>query len=230
MKSKKSKNTIIILLIIIIVILATLVVLLATDKLTFNNDEKDQINDIDDSQNENNTNDDNGKLTENEAITILKTNYNDDVRYIFNEAITYCGETEDGSNLTLNGFTYLKSSSYNSLEELENFLKNYMTDTLLKSTNYNRTIVVNDNTVSSYYEQDGSLYCNGWNKGGNLDLINYNEEESTFTITNITLESFDATIDAVYYSADNSKTVKKINVSVIKQNNKWLLNSYDEVN
>ena len=104
-----------------------------------------------------------------------------------------------------------------------------MTDTLLKSTNYNKTITIDGNTVSSYYEQNGSLYCNGWNKGGNIYLEKYNENESSFEITNITVESFNAKINAVYYDHDNTtKTIKQINVSVIKQNDKWLLNSYEE--
>ena len=236
MKKDKSKNIIIVLLIVIIIILITLVVLFATDTITFNKkvDSNDQFEDTTSENTENessNSKDTNTMLTNDEAIAILKNDYNDAVRHIFNEAVSYCGEvsTETNSSLSLNGFTYSKSASYNSFEELENYLKNYMTDTLLKSTNYNKTITIDGNTVSSYYEQNGSLYCNGWNKGGNIYLEKYNENESSFEITNITVESFNAKINAVYYDHDNTtKTIKQINVSVIKQNDKWLLNSYEE--
>ena len=173
------------------------------------------------------------KLTKAEAEQILKELYNDAVRHIFNESVSYCGDyaTGDNTTITLNGFSYSKSSTFKTFKELDNYLKNYMTESLLKSSGYNDSYVEDGVTIGSYYEKDGSLYCNGWNKGGNIELEHYLINESTFVATKINDNSFDGSINAVYSDFENNnKTTLKIKVSVVKQNDKWLLNSYKEDN
>ena len=104
-----------------------------------------------------------------------------------------------------------------------------MTEKLLASSNYNSSTVLDGKTIYSYYEKNGNLYCNSWGKGSNLGLSNYLVDESNFYISNITENMFDGLIYAVYSDANNSnKTTKIIKVSVVKQNNNWLLNTYEE--
>lgn len=228
----KSKNVVIFLLILIILILGILVFLFATGTLTFNS----QANSSDSLEGNTYNGEENlveQKLTTEEAISILKSDYNDAVRHILNETVSYCGEyaTGDNTSLTLNGFLYEKSSIYHSFEELDNDLKNYVTEELLKSLDsYNKEVDDgNGNTIGSYYEKNGNLYCNTWNKGGNLNLEYYNEEESIFEILSIEENLFNAKINAVYYdTTKTTKTIKNIEVSVIKNGDKWLVNSYQE--
>ena len=225
---EKNKSGVIALLVVIIVILLTLVVLLATGTISFKNNTNNDSNQNSSNITENAAND---TMTSSEAENILKDLYNDAVRHIYNEGVSYCGTYATGENVTLslNGFPYTKSATFNSFIELENYLKQYMTESLLASSNYNRSTTFEGTTITSYYEKDGSLYCNGWNKGGNVNLANYLVDESTFTATNITENSFDGTIKAVYNDINNSnKTTKTIKVSVVKQNDKWLLNTYEE--
>ena len=190
-------------------------------------------NSVDNNQNSNGITDNNNNLiTNNEAESILKNLYNDAVRHIYNEGVSYCGTYATGDNVTLslNGFSYTKSATFNNFAELENYLKGYMTDSLLASSNYNKSTTFEGTTINSYYEKDGSLYCNGWNKGGNMSLANYLVNESTFTASNVTENSFDGVINAVYSDFDNNnKTTKSIKVSVVKENNSWLLNTYEEL-
>lgn len=105
-----------------------------------------------------------------------------------------------------------------------------MTDNLLSTSNYNKSTTINGVEVNTYYEKDGNLYCNTWNKGGDINLSYYEESESTFEITNIEDNSFTAIINAVYYDdTKTNKTTKKINVSITNNNDLWLIDSYEEV-
>lgn len=228
MEQEKNNNKgVIVLLVVIIVILALLCILFATGTISL------KSNSVDNNQNSNGITDNNNNLiTNNEAESILKNLYNDAVRHIYNEGVSYCGTYATGDNVTLslNGFSYTKSATFNNFAELENYLKGYMTDSLLASSNYNKSTTFEGTTINSYYEKDGSLYCNGWNKGGNMSLANYLVNESTFTASNITENSFDGVINAVYSDFDNNnKTTKSIKVSVVKENNSWLLNTYEEL-
>ncbi len=227
MKGDNRKNIIIGLLLGIIIILIALIVLLATGTISF------KSNDVDNNETNENVTDNHQTIIINSsaAEAILKNLYNDAVRHIYNQGVSYCGEyaTGDNTTLSLNGFSYMKSATFNSFSELEKYLKGYMTETLLASSNYNKTIESEGTTIKSYYETDGSLYCNNWNKGGNMDLTNYLINESSFEVSNITENSFDGTIRAVYSDVNNNdKTTKTIKVSVVKQNNIWLLNTYKE--
>jgi hypothetical protein len=226
MKQEKNNKGVVALLVVIIVFLLALVILLATGTVSF------RFNSVDNNQNSNGITDNNNLITNNEAESILKNLYNDAVRHIYNEGVSYCGTYATGDNVTLslNGFSYTKSATFNNFAELENYLKGYMTDSLLASSNYNKSTTFEGTTINSYYEKDGSLYCNGWNKGGNMSLANYLVNESTFTASNITENSFDGVINAVYSDFDNNnKTTKSIKVSVVKENNSWLLNTYEEL-
>lgn len=224
---EKEKNNIS--LYVIIVILSIITICLAGyivyDKLL--NDKETPINNNNNESIENNniTN----VITNTEAETILKNLYNDAIRHIYNEQTAYCGESTN-ETISLNGFTYKKSTTFNNLNELENYLKKYMTTNLLLNSNYNKKITIDENTITSYYEKEGNLYCNNWNKGGNILLENYLIDESSFNISNITKNSFDGTIIAVYKDNNSNKTTKKIKTNVIKENDNWLLNAYEEQN
>ena len=214
----KNKSLIISFLMFIIIILITLTIILIMNNIKLNENIKEINNETE-------------KLNEWEAILILKANYNDAVRHIFNEGVSYCGLTDAGTNLYLNGFSYYKSVTYNTFEELREYLKQYMSDELLATSRFNHTYNMDGVEISSYIEKDGNLYCNFWNKGGNMLLVYYSEAETSFEITNIEDDSFDAIINAVYHSVDkNYRTVLKIKVSVIKQNDKWVLDTYEELN
>lgn len=213
---KKYKVTIVLL---VIIILLTLVIFFATDTISLNSKEKDIQND------------NNALITNNEGEDILKDLYNDATRELYNQTVSYCGEyaSGDDTTLTIDGFLYRKSATFNSFVELESYLKGFMTDSLISKSKLYESENINDNYVTSYYEKDGNLYCNSWNKGGNLELEYYFIDESTFTVSNIKKDSFDGIINAVYSDFNNiNKTIKSIKVSVVKQNNKWLLNSYKE--
>lgn len=217
---KDSKNVIIISLTFIIIILIALVILFTTNTISFNN--KNNIGNPD-----NNT----SKLTNEEAMTILKNSYNSTVRHIFNEGVSYCGDYATGPDTTisLNDSIYSKSATFSSFSELDSYVKKYLTEELLSTTRYNQSITINGQRVNSYYEKDNSLYCNNWDKGSNMLLSIYSETESNFTITTINENSFSGTINAVYYDTNNeNKTVLNINVTLINQNNNWLIDSYKE--
>lgn len=208
----------------IIIMLLVFVGLFATGTISF---KSTTTSDNGQTSESNETNESSNKLTESEAITIIKDLYNEDIRYIFNEKVSYCGDKSDDS-ISSNGFTYYKSSKFHTFNELKEHLENYMTESLLNSTSYNYSTVIDGNTITSYIEKDGNLYCNAWNKGGNVERTNYSADESTFKISNIDENSIDADIIAVYNWDGTRKNNLQIKVTAVKQNNKWLLNTYKE--
>ena len=217
----KNKGTLVGILIGIIIMLLVFIGLFMSGTISFkettNNDEIDN----------NQTNNINNKLTEDEAINIIKNLYNQDVRYLFNERVSYCGDYSEES-INLNGFIYYKSTKFKSFKELKEHLLKYMTESLLNNTSYNYSTTINGNTITSYYEKDGNLYCNSWAKGSNIERTNYSIDDSTFAVSNISENSFNADIKAVYIWDGNRKVTVPIKAGIVKENNKWLLNTYQE--
>lgn len=172
------------------------------------------------------------ELSNDEALTILKISYNDIVRHIFNEGVAFCGEYDEGekSKIKLNGFLYLKSATFNSFNELDSYVKKYLTENLLSTTRYNNSASFDETTIDSYYEKGGKLYCNTWNKGSNMLLASYSESDSKYEIQSINNnDSFVGIIDAVYFTEDNVQTNIKIKLTIINQNDNWLIDSYEEI-
>lgn len=219
MEERKSSKALIVVLSVIIVLLSTLVILLGTGVISFKKSSTNTTKNTDVVKKE--------EFTKENAESKLKELYGDAVRGIFNEKVAFCG-SYDNESVEVNGYSYKKSSTFKSFDELDKYVKKYMTEDLLATTDYNKKVTL-DTTITSYYGKDGSLYCNNWNKGGNPELAKFLSDESTYTVSNLTEDSFDGTISAVYSNDANTvKTTKNIKVSVIKQNNNWLINSYVE--
>lgn len=171
-------------------------------------------------------------LTDEEALNTLKTDYSDAIRYILNEDTTYCGTlaTEGKTTLDINGYTYQKSASFNTYEDLEKYVKQYATDNFLAKADFNHQTKVNGQNIVSYYKSGGNLYCNTWKKDKNLLLVNYAEEESTFEIIRNNKNSFKVKATVIYYNNDRSiKTPIEYEFKVIKQANNWLLDDYKKL-
>lgn len=171
-------------------------------------------------------------LTDEEALTTLKTNYNNAIRYILNEKTSYCGTlaTEGQTTLDINGYTYQKSADFNSYTDIEKYIKQFATDNFLKKADFNHKTTVNGQNINSYYESGGNLYCNTWKKDKNLLLANYAEEESTFEMIRNNANSFKFKVTSIYYNNDRTiKTPVEYEFKVIKQKNNWLLDDYKKL-
>lgn len=222
---------------IVIIILLIIIITLSINNNSCNKKLKDYIDkthgiDISDLIEEEEEIDTPPTLTDEEALNTLKTDYNDAIRYILNEDITYCGTlaTEGKTTLDINGYTYQKSADFNNYEEVEKNVKQYATDKFLEKAGFNHQTTVNGQNIKSYYESGGNLYCNTWKKDKNQLLTIYNEEESSFEIIRNNKNSFKAQITAIYYNNERTiKTPAKYEVKVVKQKNKWLLDEYTKL-
>lgn len=173
-------------------------------------------------------------LSDEDKINIVKSLYEEAaVRHIFNETVSYCGEVsmEENNSKTVSNFIYYKSETFHSFLELDNHVKKFMTEELLANTNYNNS----SDEVNSYYEEDENLYCNYWNKGGNISRNKFIPTDTTYELVNSSDTLIEAKINAVYSSSlseeekDEDKTNVNIEVEIIKVNDNWLINSYEEV-
>lgn len=241
-QEKNKKTTIIItILVIIILILGILVGLLATDTISFtkiNNDtKKTNTKEEDKKDNKEDKEEENKLLTNDEAKEVIKKSYNKAISDFF-DAITYCGNitntTDEESQYFYNkyGNFFIKSAQFKTFKELDNYLKQYATQKLLnenKRYKLNSTNPETGEVIPSYVEKDGYLYCNTWNKGG-PGIGEYQENESTFEVNNITEKSITGKIYAAYYDKfNNINNTLTIEVEVIKENDKWLLNHYKQI-
>lgn len=139
---------------------------------------------------------------------------------------TYCGN-KGSSDITKGNYYYSISKSYKTLNELKNQLNSVMTKEI-----YNKYFL-NDN--DKYIEQDGNLYCAYLGADGLV--IHFSSEDSinkldnlTYSISNKTTNSFDATLSFTYSSEIEGVTNKeyKYTSSFIKENDTWLVNSFEE--
>lgn len=243
MKEKKTTKIIIVVLVIIILILAVLVGLLATDTISFTKEANNNNHQTNTKEDEKENKQEAKLLTNDEAQEVIKKSYNKTIRDFFN-VTTYCGEyatmSETESQYFPNkygmsyGFNYVKSANFKSFKELDDYLKQYATQNLLNDNDrYNKTNNITSpetgEIVPTYVEKDGALYCNSWGKGG-PGIGDYQENESRFEVSNVAKELITGKIYAVYYDQiSNTKNTLTIEVEVIKENDKWLLNHYKQV-
>ena len=213
----KNKSTII-LVIILVIILASLSILFATGILNFSNktDNDSNLNN-NNSNNEQNTN----ILSENEAIEIGKKLY-DKTTEIYSVWVLfpYCGYdiTSDTIDLNIenlgnydNGNSEYYESEFTSLDELRDYLKNYLSEDIIND-NVKESYQLNGETYYKYVTdtsllsstdphysyvdyvlKDNKLYCRhqsgkGWLNTKYLDeyslnVSNIDENKITFTVT-----------------------------------------------
>ena len=238
MKKDKIKNIIIISLSVIVIILIIFIIMILnsniyrTENVDMSKNENKEENSLTDAEikEETNNNIDNGKTNEEININIfkeyfesLKTNYS--IARTFFDNFMYCGtysENFDRKGIVINNTLYTLSEQFTTFKELKSYLNNYMTDNTLNS----KWSLFKE----FYYEKDNSLYCNTGNKGSNINKITFLEEESIFKINNIEEEKIEAEIYAVYLDIGNDKTYSKVNITMIKEEDNWLIDYYEEIN
>lgn len=269
MEKKKTTNIIITILVIIIIALGALVGLLATGTISFNkevnnNSHKTNTKEKKDKEKEENkeTNKEENKLlTNDEAIDLVKYKYNEDVK-TFHDRYTFCNKNSEKDNSTSNSYFFVNttpsivSSSFHSIKELKNYLRNYLTENAINKSNKLTVITKADNPsindeqtfyqkaetiraesqnkkTGKYCEVDGKLYCdygNIYGKGGpNLKYYQVNIE-SSINISNITNTSFEALVVESYRDYEvTQKTVITTKLTFTKEGSNWLIDSYEKV-
>ena len=228
MEKQDNNKGVIALLVVIIVILAILCIMFATGTIslntrTTNNNEQTTGNNqtnINENQQTNNSNYDAEAIAKEKMPTVLSFVKQESGIY------TYCGN-KDSSDLTKGNYYYSISKNYKTLNELKNYLNSVMTKEI-----YDKYFL---NDSDKYIEQDGNLYCA--HVGADGLAIHFSSEESinkldnlTYSISNKTTNSFDATLSFIYSSEIEGITNKeyKYTASFIKENDNWLINSFSE--
>ena len=171
--------------------------------------------------NGNSSNESSNKITESEALNILKSRVDFAEKY-FTTFSNPCGEgaETDLSIQPKDGHHYYKSKQYNSFSQLNSSLLEYMSQEVINL----RTQFTKEN----YLEQNGNLYCMDLAGGS---LVTYQLEKTEYTITNITNNSITANVISYVESGDASMTeynVKRnISVELTKNGNNWQITKYE---
>ena len=161
-------------------------------------------------QEENNNNNNKG-ISEEEIKEIFKFVYS-----YYELPIVYCGKT-DNTLVQIYGATRKASTEFTTYEEMLNSLKKYMsTDVIVDKSAFAAT------TKEYYLEQDDKLYCEETYKGYPYGLGNI---ELEITIQNENKVDCIATMELTDMS--NNKTYDKVNITLEKINNNWIITSYD---
>lgn len=229
---KKNNNGILIgVLIGIIIMLLVFVGLFATNTISFNTKETFTSNQTkeDTLNNKENNIELNKELTNEEAISIVKER----VEKVFEYAhfmSAYCGETEitypedinnyDKEKFIVEGYITYYVSKYKNKEELNNYMKTFMNDEVIKK--YSKEGAY---TVDTYKEQNGHLYCLNSNKdcGTYLDI-----NQSNFTIKNLSKDTISVTGKIKTGSCGETEEYLTVSVEIAKDNNNWIVTKYEE--
>ena len=232
--NKKNNGVIIGLLIGIIIMLVAFIALFATNTISFTS--KATTNESGTTNTE-----ENNTLSNDEAISVVKNIFsNSTVQYLLDEPkITYCNtetkiysEEELGIEYKWNG--YQKCTDYKSYEELSNYFKSFFTEEYYNNTisKYNyvkQSNKMSDGSISyNYYEKDGSLYAAITGKGSDVLKDNFQENKSTCEINELSENSITATINAIWFSGIEGDYSEKVKMTLKKNNDKWLIDSYQK--
>ena len=208
MENEKSKHNS---LVVVIVILALLVLALGGyivyDKVL--NNKETPIS-------SNNTNENNSDNFD--ALSIVKTNFKKMIPFVHSVG-PYCGERNTNDYIEEDSIRW-ELSSYSNKNELNNYLKSFMTDEVIsKYTNSNYTLDL-------YKEQNGKLYCLNPNKGSDF---RYSEDKISYKVINTTDDSISSviTFDVESYGYTYNYVLP---MELIKNSNgNWLVSSYFEI-
>lgn len=228
-RKKKKSNVGTIIMIIVIVLLSVFVYLLVTKKIDFSNKNDDLIEDntnID--NNENNDDDKNNKtISKEEAITISKEkmpvmiSLANQKRGLYG----YCGEfDEDADYLTVGNNTYDLSSKFKSIDEIKNYLSDYISDDL-----------INEYFDKDRYQEKGNkLYCMVAHKGVDLAYLRnenmINSRNIQYSVLNLGSDSFDVEVVISYYSVGDSTPSNLLTISskIKKIDDKYIVTKYSD--
>lgn len=131
----------------------------------------------------------------------------------------YCGENEIITDINDEMHMYHLSTEYSTYNEMLNDLKKYMSMEVISKGNFAST------NKDFYVEKDGKLYCVEQYKGypygrGEIDIEITSKNENTIAGL--------ATMELTDMS--NNKTYDKVNITLEKNNDNWIVTSYEKQN
>lgn len=159
--------------------------------------------------------------------------------YSFQTSWVFCGENMKWGNkedyiqnpdFEYEYHMYDVSQDFKSINELNNYLKSYLTDELIKKYyqtesgiyEYKDGKYVNE----IYLEKDGKLYCKNSNK--DHGYVDYDKDNSTYNLVESNENSAVVTA-TIGYKAKGDETVvniDKLQYEIVKSNNNWVLKSF----
>ena len=155
------------------------------------------------------------------ALSIVKTNFKKMIQFMHSVG-PYCGERNKNDYIVDPEEISIRweLSSYSNMNELNNYLKSFMTDSVI-------SIYTNSNYIYDLYkEQNGKLYCLSPNKA--VDF-RYSDDKISYKIINTTDESISAVItfdvESFGYTYNYVSPIELIKNS----NGNWLVSSYFEI-
>ena len=129
----------------------------------------------------------------------------------------YCGEYESITDINDAMDMYRLSKEYTTYNELMNDLKKYMSSDVISKGRFSSSY------KEHYVEKEGKLYCEETYKGylysrGNIEVEITSQTENKVTCL--------ATMELTDMS--NIKTYDKVNITLEKDNNNWIITSYEK--
>ena len=156
------------------------------------------------------------ELNYNEIYTEVKNKFDFAFNY-FESVISYCGEHQSSDRtIEATGANYNVSTQFNTYNEMYNYLRSYMSDNVITSK---KTFTIDK---KNYLEEDGKLYCATFNKGGI-----YTYGDSTLEIESIEDNKIIANAVKELIDPQNTKSYKKITLTLENDNNNYIITSYE---
>lgn len=133
-----------------------------------------------------------------------------------NLVFAYCGEAETSEKAAVHGNFYNVSTQFSTYDEMHNYLRNYMSDDVISnSSKYNIS-------KENYIEENEKLYCETFGKGGAYDY-----GDSIIEIKSITVDKVEAIAFKELINEYTGNTYQKINITLEKIDNNFVITSYE---
>lgn len=190
------------------------------DKLLNNNDlPVEDNNGIENNNNIENNNEENisSDITEQEIKEIFEFVYN-----YYELPKVYCGKIESTNKMPEDGYglPYNVSLDFRSYDEMLSHLKKFMSEEVISTK---RAFTATDKSL--YYEYDGKLFCieagKGWPYGHTGIEIEIVSQSDTKVTCIATMELTDLS---------NNITYDKVDITLEKSNDNWIITSYEKQN
>ena len=143
------------------------------------------------------------------VLTTMEKYYNN----IFEKhSSNYCGELNYSDTYEV---YYINTKTFNTIEETKNYYKTFISEKY-----------INENLIKNFKEKQDKLYCLA------KEVSNLIYQPNSFNITNINKTKDYIEVEGTFETIENELNPKEsfnMKATLIKENNNWVINEYQDV-
>jgi len=143
------------------------------------------------------------------VLTTMEKYYN---KIFEKHSSNYCGELNYSDTYEV---YYINTKTFNTIEEAVNNYKTFISEKY-----------INENLINNFKEKQNKLYCLA------KEVSNLIYQQNSFKITNINKTKTEIEVEGTFETIENELNPKEsfnMKATLIKENNNWVINEYQDV-